>query len=343
MPTQAIKLTSDELGIYHAAHQRVVITDLSSRGRICLIGEDRARFLHGQVTNDIKGLSTWSACYAAVVNHKGKFESDAHILNLENEILIDFEEGLTERVSQRLDSFIIADDVEIVDVAPHYGMLHIAGPQSASVLQKQFPDWKYNADTTAIQKLGGGDDAVYIYRHARFGIDGFDLFLPVASISDVLKQLTDLVQAAEGAIATEPVLEALRIEAGIPRYGKDMDISNLAPEAGIESRAISYAKGCYTGQEVIARIRTYGRVAKALRGMVIDGSELPAPGTEIFNGEKKVGKLTSVLDSPALKRPIAFGYVRKECNDLGQALQLKSDSSETTATIVALPFVTEGE
>ena len=123
-----------------------------------------------------------------------------------------------------------------------------------------------------------------------------------------------------------------------------MDETNLAPEAGIESRAISYSKGCYIGQEVIARIRTYGQVTKSLRGLRLadDLQELPAKGDKLFHDGKEVGHVTSAVASPSLNANIALGYVRKECNEQGTRLSLRTGGKETSAEIVSLPFVADG-
>src|SRR5580698_6595978 len=119
----------------HAAlRHHAGVLDLSFRSRLCLVGADRARFLHGQVTNDVKKLRVGEGCYAAITTAKGKMESDLNILCLVEELLLDFEPGLTEKISARLEKFIVADDVQIVDVAPHYGLLSVQGPKSNAVI-----------------------------------------------------------------------------------------------------------------------------------------------------------------------------------------------------------------
>ena len=135
-------------------------------------------------------------------------------------------------------------------------------------------------------------------------------------------------------------LETARIEAGIPRFGVDMDETNLPPEAGIETRAISYTKGCYIGQEVIARIRTYGQVAKELRGLrLADNSKaLPVRGDKLFKDGKDVGYVTSAVASPTFKANIALGYVRRECNQPGQTLDLGSAGGLSKVEVVTVPF-----
>ena len=125
----------DWLAEHAALRQSAGVLDFSFRSRICLTGADRVRFLHGQVTNDVKKLRVGEGCYAAVTTNKGKMESDLNIFCLADELLLDFEPGLTEKVSQRLEKFIVADDVQIVDVAPHYGLLSVQGPKAEAVVR----------------------------------------------------------------------------------------------------------------------------------------------------------------------------------------------------------------
>ena len=125
----------DALVEYTALRESAGVLDLSFRSRICLTGADRVRFLHGQVTNDVKRLKTGEGCYAAITTAKGKMESDLNICVLQDELLLDFEPGLTEKISQRLEKYIVSDDVQVVDVAPHYGLLSVQGPQAEVVVK----------------------------------------------------------------------------------------------------------------------------------------------------------------------------------------------------------------
>jgi len=136
-------------------------------------------------------------------------------------------------------------------------------------------------------------------------------------------------------------IEMARIEAGIPRFGVDMDETNLPPEAGIDARAISYTKGCYIGQEVIARIRTYGQVAKALRGLRLADNlkDVPRKGDKLYLGDKEIGYVTSAIASPTLKSNIALAYVRREANQIGAELILQTSAGKSSAKIVQLPFI----
>jgi folate-binding protein YgfZ len=332
----------DAAAEYAALRNTAGALDLSFRGRICLTGADRVRFLNGQVTNNVKDLRTGQGCYAALVTAKGKLESDLNIYALANELLLDFEPGYGSTVAQRLEKYIIADDVQVVDAAPHYGLLSAQGPKAENVvrslgLPSEIPEKPMQFATASDATLG----EVYLMNQPRTGTSGFDLFVPIAALGAVMDKLIAAAKLAGGRACGWRALEMARLEASVPRFGADMDGTNLAPEAGIEQRAISYSKGCYIGQEVIARIRTYGQVAKALRGLRLadELKELPVKGDKLFHGDKEAGYITSALASPALGANIALGYVRKEANQPGTKLTLKTQHGESAVTIVELPFV----
>ncbi|MCI0535323.1 MAG: hypothetical protein L0Z50_08845, partial [Verrucomicrobiales bacterium] len=181
---------------------------------------------------------------------------------------------------------------------------------------------------------------IYIMNLPRAGTSGFDLFVPSASLGTVWEKLMVAAKPTGARACGWAALERARIEAGIPRFGVDFDETNLPPEAGLEKRAISYTKGCYIGQEVIARIRTYGQVAKALRGLRLADAlkVLPKKGDKLFKGGKEIGYITSALASPRLGAPVALGYVRRETNQIGAELTLRTSEGESTARIVELPF-----
>lgn len=326
----------------HAAlHGTAGVLDLSFRGRLCLTGADRVRLLNGQVTNNVKDLPSGAGCYAALVTARGKMQSDLNIYNLPNELLLDFEPGLTAEIAQRFEKYIIADDVQVVEVAPHYGLLSVQGPLAWSVVEKLGLGFSRPA---APLRFSSVNDAtlgeIYGLNQPRTGTEGFDLFIPTAALGVVAEKLVGAAQETGGRACGWTALEMARIEAGIPRFGVDMDGTNLPPEAGLDARAVSYSKGCYIGQEVIARIRTYGQVAKALRGLrLADGLKvLPKRGDKLYQGDKEIGYVTSALASPALKTNIALAYVRREHNQIGAALTLRTADGDSTAKIVELPF-----
>jgi len=401
---EAVNDYGDWLAEYAALCECAGVLDLSFRGRICLVGNDRVRFLHGQVTNDVKKLAVGSGCYAALVTAKGKMESDLNIFRLADELLLDFEPGLTEKVTQRLEKFIVADDVQIVDAAPHYGLLSVQGPKAEAVVRatgligrgalstlrsnatedgpRVLADQQVGPTVVKISDATLGE--IYLANQPRLlfsrssgresahsflqtsesrlasaatvdlNFTGFDLFVPNSSFGAVAGKLIAAAKQIGGLVAPKQgeggracgwqAFETARIEAGIPRFGADMDETNLPLECGIEGRAVSYHKGCYIGQEVINRVHSFGHVTKELRGLRLAdpaGAGLPSPqrGDKLFHAGKEIGYVTSAVKSPVLNVNIALGYVRREANQIGTELVLRTAAGDRPAKIVALPFV----
>jgi folate-binding protein YgfZ len=330
----------------HAAlWQRAGVLDLSFRGRLCLTGVDRARFLHGQVTNDVNRLSPGGGCYAALVTAKGKMQSDLNLYCLTDELLLDFEPGLTETVTQRLEKYIVADDVQVVDIAAQYGLLTVQGPGAASVVSQldlfpKLPAKPFESVSVSDATLG----EIYLMNQPRLGSAGFDVFVPMEALAAVADRLIAAARSACGRACGWQAFETARIEAGIPRFGADMDENNFPLESGIESRAVSYTKGCYIGQEVINRIHTIGHVNKELRGMRLadDLKILPGRGDKLYHNGKETGYITSALKSPAANANLALGYVRPEASQIGTELNLRTAAGESAVRIVELPFFQPG-
>ena len=323
---------------HSALHETAGVLDLSFRSRLCLTGADRVRFLHGQVTNDVKKLRTGEGCYAALVTAKGKMECDLNIFCLQDELLLDFEPGLTPTVTQRLEKYIVADEVQVVDVAPLYGLLSVQGPKAKGLEAfAELPARQFDSVKVSDATLG----EIYVINNPRLGSTGFDLFVPL----DSMETVADIVVAAASAVGARAAgwtaFETARITAGIPRFGQDMDETNLPLECGIESRAISYTKGCYVGQEVINRIHSIGHVNRELRGLRLaqDLETLPARGDKLFHNGKEVGHITSAIRSPMLQANIALGYVRREAGNIGSTLILVHAGVESVVEVVQLPFI----
>ncbi|MGB0582257.1 MAG: YgfZ/GcvT domain-containing protein [Limisphaerales bacterium] len=276
------------------------VIDLSFRGRVCVLGDDRASYLHGQLTQNINSIATGRGAYSALCNHKGRFESDLNVFNLENEILLDFEPGLTDLVTDRLNKNIVADDAELCDVSPHFGLISVQGPKSTEVVSKLGLDLEVPADS---REIVWTEDAtlgqVYLARFDRLNTTGFDLYIAQESVPAIADKLIAAAKELGGGPVGWNAFESARIAAGIPRFGQDMTDANLVPEAGIADAAVSYKKGCYIGQEILNRLHTFAEVSKQLR--VLDFSEgCPEVGAEIQHGDKRVGKITSVGASRAL-------------------------------------------
>ena len=337
---EAVEDYGDWLAEHAALRQSCAVLDLSFRSRLVLTGGDRVRLLNGQVTNNVKDLPASEGCYAALVTNKGRMQSDLNIHILPEEILLDFEPGLAASIAGRFDKYIIADDVQVMDAAPHYGLLSVQGPRAWDAVEQTGlnfarPEKVFQSRRLPHETLG----EIYCVNQPRTGTAGFDLFAPLNSLELLAEMLIAAAATLGGRAAGWHALETARIEAGLPRFGSEMDETNLPPEAGIETRAISYTKGCYIGQEIIARIRTYGQVAKALRGLRFAEGELPKHGDKLFFGEKELGYVSSALHSPALAANIGLGYVRRERNQIGTELKARTAGGEMGVVIVELPFM----
>lgn len=332
---EAVSDYGDPLGEHRALKEKAALLDLSFRSRLCLTGNDRVRFLHGQVTNDIRRLGSGEGCYAAVVTAKGRMQSDLNIYCLANELLLDFEPGLAGAVTGRLEKYIVADDVQVVEVAAHYGLLSVQGPEAPVVMRSlglfsELPSKAFSLLNRVDPTLG----ELYVVNQPRLGGEGFDLFVPVPSLATVAGQLLAGTRLAGGCACGWQALENARIEAGIPRFGLDMDESNLPQECGIEERAVSYTKGCYIGQEVLNRIHTLGHVNRELCGLILAEVKTPLrKGDKLFHNGREVGSITSVAESRGPNPTIALGYVRRELNQVGAEFTVFSPEGEVKAKI----------
>jgi folate-binding protein YgfZ len=325
-------------GEYDALTTAAGLVDLSFRGRICIAGSDQIRFLHGQVTNDVKKLGVGQGCYAALITAKGKMQSDLNIYRLADELLLDFEPGLTAAIQPRFEKYVIADDVRMVDVSADYGLLSVQGPKAsetlvAAGLVKALPPNPMDSILTRLGDVG----EIYVVRHERFNAGGFDLFIPAGMMKAAAEKLIAAVEGNGGMLCGWDALELARFEAGIARFGLDMDETNLPLEAGLEKRAVSFSKGCYIGQEVISRIKTYGQVTKSLRLLVFQ-EEPVVPiqrGEKLFHQDKEIGYITSGNFSPRRNETLAMGYVRKEANQAGQILYRSREMGGNAVEVVA--------
>jgi len=274
-------------------------------------------------------------------------ESDLNLFNLPDELLLDFEPGLAEKISQRLEKFIVADDVQIADVTPHYGLLTVQGQKASQVVNAV--GLATDGVTGKVRSIVKISDAmlgdIYLANQPRISSGtektGFDIFVPNNSLGAVADKLIAAAKNVGGRACGWTAFETARIEAGIPRFGADMDETNLPMECGIEQSAMNFNKGCYIGQEVLNRVHTIGHVNKELRGLRLadDLQTLPQKNDKLFYNGKEIGYITSAVKSPALNATIALGYVRREANQIGTELTLRTAAGDGAVKIVELPFV----
>jgi folate-binding protein YgfZ len=322
---------------YDAARHRAAFLDRSHRGRIVVSGTERASYLQGLLTNDVVALKAGQGCYTAYLTAQGRMIADLHVYELGDVMLLMMIGGVKDSVMAKLDQFIFSEDVQLGDVSDTFAQLAIVGPDAATTVASLVGGVSGDAlremaeHGNARGEWAGG--AAIVTRVTDTGEPGFDLYVERARAGALKTALL-----AAGVIELdEPTAEALRIESGMPLFGRDMDEETIPLEAGIESRAISFSKGCYVGQEIIIRVlhRGHGRVARKLAGLTLDGDQVPDAGTVIRSGDREIGHVTSRTASPALKRPIVLAYVHRDFLEPGTRVTVGDQS----AAVTALPFV----
>jgi tRNA-modifying protein YgfZ len=289
---------------YELLTESAGVVDRSDRAKFIVRGSEAADFLQGQVSNDVEALRPGSGCYATILNTKGKLRTDLRVLRLDDSFWLDTEAIGHAVLNHMLQTYSLGRDVQFEDVTESRALVSVIGPHARDTLEVELP-----ADEHSFVE---GEHGLYVATH--LGVDvigepGLELGLPAAS---------------------EAAAECVRIESGRPRLGYDMDAETMPQEAGINERAVSFTKGCYVGQETVARLHYKGKPNRHLRGL-----RLPEPverGTEIVLGEKVVGRVGSTCVSPRLG-PIALALVRREAEP-GDSVTVNGG----TAEVVGLPF-----
>lgn len=321
---------------YNAARHRAGLIDISNRGRIEIKGKNRIQFLHGLVSNDVKNLKPGAGVFASFLNLTGRILADCFIYAFAESFLIDLASSNREKIYKSLDKFSPAGDFVLNDLTESTALLTLQGPLSAKILS----DLGASA-TAGLEDLQHADVEIAgrkatALKNSRTGEEGFDLLINNEDAQPVFAALLDAGAAPVGLDA----LDLLRLEAGIPEYGSDMDENIILLEAGLE-RAVSYTKGCFLGQETIAKIhhRGHDQTAKRLSGLVVRSDAAPAAGSKIYNKDgKEIGRVTSAAVSPAFGRPIALAYLRRDNFTPGQEHTIESEGNRLTAEVTQLPF-----
>jgi folate-binding protein YgfZ len=329
-----IPTTSD--AAYDAARRRAALVDRSDRGRLVVSGADRASYLQGLLTNDVVALNAGQGCYSAYLTAQGRMISDLHVYELGDVMLLTMAGDVKDAVMAKLDQFIFSEDVQLGDVTGTFAQIGVVGPDAARAVSSALGGVSAEALSALPEhgnmRTGWAGGAAIVTRVTDTGEPGYDVFVDRAQVH----ALETALGAAGVVEADESTAEAIRIESGVPVFHLDMDEETIPLEANIESRAISFSKGCYVGQEVVIRVlhRGHGRVARKLVGLLVDGG-VPPRGAVVRSGDREIGRVTSSTLSPALKRPIALGYVHRDFLEPGTKVTVENAPAEVTT----LPFV----
>jgi folate-binding protein YgfZ len=321
---------------YDAARGQAGLITRTDVGRLTVSGPDRRSYLHGLLTNDVEALKEGQGCYAAYLTAQGRMIADLYVYELGDVVLLAVPRSVKDIVLAKLDQFVFSEDVQLGDVTDAFDAVTVVGPSAGDVCATVLGDGAERFTGLATHENRRGlfhGRPVIVIRVDDGGVPGFELLVETVLGVELRQQL----RAAGATDVDERAAEALRIEGGVPRFGRDMFDDTIPLEAGIEGRAISMTKGCYVGQEVIVRVlhRGHGRLVKRLVGLALDTDNVPPSGTPVEHGGREVGRVTSSTWSPALGRGIALAYLHRDVVAPGTAVEVGGSKAE----VVSLPFV----
>jgi len=353
-----------------AARRAAVVTVRADTAMAIVRGADRASWLQGLLTNDVAALPPGRGCYAAYLTPQGRMITDLRVLALESAVMIELPLVAKDAVLRRLESFIITEDVQLDDASARLARVSVYGPKAVVVVARALADPVMVAAVPGLPAVpqtseltnrlwsmsehdhhrevadgAGQEQGVLIAATWDLGERGFDVYVPPAAVAIVHSAF----EHAGAVPIDERTWEVLRVEAGRPRFGVDMDTDTIPLEAGIEDRAISFTKGCYVGQEIIVRVRDrgHGRVARRLVGLVPVAADL-WPGCGIPRGAllrvggADIGRLTSVAYSSRRGSTIALGLVHRDFAEPGTVATAHGEDGDVALTVTTLPFVDLG-
>ena len=323
---------------YEAVLTGAGLVDPTDRGVLLLTGADRARYLQGLLSNDMLALQPGTGCYATYLTPQGCMITDLIVLELGDRLLLDLPVGPKGGVFENLEQFIFSEDVQVQDATADSSLLEIHGPDAPRVLAAALEGIERDEFAALVEhetrQLEVGGHPVVVAATRDLGMLGFRVY----GAHDAVAGLRDALVGREAVPLDQSVATILRVEAGRPIFGVDMDESTIPLEAGIEDRAISLTKGCYVGQEVIIRVlhRGHGRVARRLVGIKLGRPASPGDAVTAADG-KAAGQLTSVVVSPRFGA-IGLGYVHRDLVEPGTHVEVTHDDSGVPAVVTALPF-----
>jgi aminomethyltransferase len=324
---------------YRAVRASVGLSDLSHRGKLRVTGDDRTKWLQSVISNDILPLQPGQGRYSSFLTHKGKMLTYFRVYVQADAVMIEDVGEIGDATYQALRKFLLyGTKAKMENCAETWGLLLVSGPNASAVIQSAFGI--DTADLKPVNFITGqiGGQTALIMRTEETGEADFEILVP----ADGLVTAWQNVMQAGVQHGIKPVgsqaREALRIEAGIPKAGTELNEEIVPPEAHLEGKAFSLSKGCYPGQEVVARMDTYGNVRRHLVGLTLKDSPVPPKGSKLFSGDREVGWISSAVRSPQLKQVIALGFPLRDFSKPGTELTVEVDGKKQEATVHALPF-----
>lgn len=322
---------------YWAVRAGVGLSDRSCYDVVEVTGRDRIAFLQGMLTNDLKVLAPGQGCPAAFLDARGKVQALLTVLILEDRLLLILGSGLAAKTLQALDKFLISEKAYFRDVSAETALFFVAGPKAPGVIERLTGEPPLPAAWAHAERKVGGIPVRVVTGGGETGEAEAWLCAATSSGEALWAALLEAGSPAGLRPIGVTALDVLRVEAGVPWYGHDVDETVLLPEIPLEPY-VSYTKGCYIGQEVVARVKYRGHVNRSLTGLTFEGDGVPRPGARIAADDREVGSVTSAVRSLALNRPIALAYVRREHLEPGTPVTVHEEDRTLRARVTALPF-----
>ena len=322
----------DPAAEYRAMREGAGVIDRSMLGKVSVTGRDRQAFLQGMLTNDVKGLTAGKGTGAAFLDALGKVMVLLNVYALDDRLLIELPASLTEKTLERLDHFLISEKVYFEAADSAFAIIAVQGPGAGDLLSRLAGQTLDLTPYEHVEVVIAGEPVRVIHRREG-GVAGFHCWTAAAHGAALWAAIAE-VAVPVGMQA----LDTLRVEAGIAWYGRDVDETLIFPETRLE-QLVSFTKGCYIGQEVVARVKYRGHINRGLSGLVLEGDRIPAAGARVVAAGKEIGRVTSAVWSYALDRPIALGYVRREHFEPGSPVDVDDGGVVLRAKVAALPFV----
>ena len=315
---------------YETASKAAALIDLSARGKIEVTGKDRVSFIHRMLTNDIKSLAPGQGCFACLLNAQAKVIVDLSVWITESSIVLGVEPRFAEKTVGALQKFVVTDDVMLTDKTNDLCGFGILGPKNESIVRTlagaHYPTSDFEHQPAKIHRIDS-----YLMCLPIFGKKSWY----VATKSENKATLQKLLEENGGALIGSETSEILRVESGMPRYGIDVTEEIILPEVKIwESRAVSFTKGCYPGQEIVARIDSRGKFAKQFVRMTAESKDVPKPGSTIQKDARDIGRVTSAVFSPKFSKPCLLGYLSRDFLTPGIEVDVLSDGKKIPAKLI---------
>jgi aminomethyltransferase len=321
----------------------VGIADLSHRGRLSVTGDDRIKWLQSVISNDILPLKPGQGLYSSFLSHKGRMLTYFRVYTLADSLMLEDVGEIGEVTLQSLRKFLLyGTKAKMENCAGTWGLLLVSGPKAADLIKAAF-----GADVSGLKPLSfitheiAGQQALLIRTEDTGEID-IEVLIPADGVVPAWEQLWSAGQPMGLKPFGTEAREMLRMEAGLPKAGPDLNEDIVPPEANLEGKAFSLSKGCYPGQEVVARMDTYGNVRRKLSGLVLKDPVIPPKGAKLFSGDREVGWVSSAVRSPLVGSVIAFGFPLRDFSNPGTALTVDINGRRHDVTVHALPFYTTG-